>query len=413
MIFVYSSVSGQKIPTRNEVEKLADSSYQEKKYQAATILYESLLKRTDFLAKRSTIMYNIACCLNLQGKKDSALIMLKQAIKTGYGNKTNLLADKDLATLHADPNWAPIIKSVKESKKILNTDPRKVRLITEDIHRFWKAYDKALKDTAHFKQIFKKEYFDKASKGMDDYMSLKVSSIDFFVDHIKLAPQYYKAIRKTSLQVDNFKSTFTNSFVRLKELYPAAKFPDVYFLIGAFTSGGTVSNTGLLIGVNQYCKSDGIPTDELSFGLKTRMGDFKYLPNIIAHELIHYQQDGLKEDTTTLSYVIREGMADMIGELISGNNANAALHDWANGKEKMIWRRFEKDMYYNRYGNWIANSQQATPDNLPDQGYWVGYQICKAYYDKSDDKNKAVNDMLNIKDYKAFYEKSGVAKLFQ
>jgi hypothetical protein len=42
------------------------------------------------------------------------------------------------------------------------------------------------------------------------------------------------------------------------------------------------------------------------------------LPYLLAHELIHFQQEEMKNDTTTLSYVIRKGMADFIGELISG-----------------------------------------------------------------------------------------------
>lgn len=63
-------------------------------------------------------------------------------------------------------------------------------------------------------------------------------------------------------------------------------------------------------------------------------------------------------------------------------------------------------MYYDRYNNWIANSLQATADNLPDLGYWIGYQICKAYYENSPDKKKAITEMLNIRDYKDFLEKS-------
>jgi hypothetical protein len=66
-------------------------------------------------------------------------------------------------------------------------------------------------------------------------------------------------------------------------------------------------------------------------------------------------------------------------------------------------------MYLNRVGNWIANSSQETPDHPADLGYWVGYQICKAYFDNSPDKKAAIREMLNFKDSKAFYEKSGLS----
>ena len=121
----------------------------------------------------------------------------------------------------------------------------------------------------------------------------------------------------------------------------------------------------------------------------------------------------MKQDTSLLHGVMVEGMADFIGELISGSNANQRLHVWAKGKENQIWGDFEKEMYLKRSYNWIANSNQETADKPADIGYWVGYQICKAYYDKSNDKAKAVNDMLNIKDYKAFYEQSGANRLFK
>jgi hypothetical protein len=47
-----------------------------------------------------------------------------------------------------------------------------------------------------------------------------------------------------------------------------------------------------------------------------------------------------------------------------------------------------------------------------DLGYWVGYMICKSYYDNAGDKKQAVYDILNVQDYKAFYEKTKVDDLF-
>jgi len=399
---------GQSKVSAKEVEHLADSLYQAKNYLSATSNYIQLINLTDFKSKKAHTYYNVACCLALQNKNDSAFIFLKKAIKLGYSNKVNLIKDGDLTSLHNSSYWQKIVDSVKEDKKILNDDPNKARFFTEDVHRFWKAYDKAYLDSSNFNKIFKALYFDKASKGMNDYMGLKVSNINAFTKHIKSAPQFYHAIRKTTFQVDSSKKDFLTSFQKLKKLYPPAKFPDVYFVIGAFTSGGTVSNAGLLIGVNQASQTDSTPIEELSFSLRTRMFKMKYLPNLIAHELIHFQQDGLKNDTITLGYAITEGMADFIGELISASPLESELYKWAEGKEKIIWKNFKNDMYLNRYDNWIANSSAATTsDNLPDQGYWVGYQICKAYYENAKDKKKAISDMLNIKDYRQFLTESG------
>jgi hypothetical protein len=388
------------------MEKLADSLYKAKNYPAAINYYSAVAEKSDFPAKKTNAYYNFACCLSLEGKGDSALLVLKKAVQVGYSNKFHLQTDSDLIPLHNLPGWPILVSSVRENKKVLNSDPARAQFVTSDIHHFWNAYDKAIRDTAHFRQIMKAEYFDQASQGMNDYMGLKVSSIDEFIRHIRSAPAFYHAIRENTRKTDQYKPAFLASYIKFKSLYKQAKFPDVYFVIGAFTSGGTVSNAGLLLGINQNCLDSHVPLEELSFRQRTRINDFKTLPNIVAHELIHYQQDRLKRDTTTLSYAVREGMADFMAELISGKAPGATLYAWATGKEQQIWGNFKKDMYYNRYDNWIANSQQATPDNLPDQGYWIGYQICRSYYEQAADKKQAIDDMLHIQDYKAFLEKS-------
>lgn len=386
--------------------KLSDSLYKAKQFALATPYYGIVAQKSDFKSKKAGAYYDMACCLSLQGKTDSAMLILNKAIDAGYNNKLNIVSDSDLKPLHSNPAWSALVERMPERKKVLNDDPRKAGFITSDIHHFWEAYDQAMKDTANFKAIMKKLYFDRASKGMEDYMGAKVSSIDFFIDHIRSAPKLYAAIRSNTYKTDAYKPAFMASYLKMKSLYAQSRFPDVYFLIGAFTSGGTVTDLGLLLGVNQVAGDPSVPVDELSFQKRTRLNNIELLPNLLAHELVHFQQDGMKRDTTTLSYVIMEGMGDCIGELISGNTANQVLFDWAKGKEKQIWNKFKPDMYFNRYDNWIANSKTSTPDNLPDQGYWIGYQICKAYYEQSKDKKQAIHDMLHIQDYKAFLVKS-------
>ena len=42
-----------------------------------------------------------------------------------------------------------------------------------------------------------------------------------------------------------------------------------------------------------------------------------------------------------------------------------------------------------------------------DLGYWVGYRIVKAYYQRSADKQQAFRDILELSDPHAFLAKSG------
>ena len=404
---VGTTVVAQPLSLVKSVEKKADSLYGAKNYEVAASAYHQLADLSDYKSKKAAAYYNLACCLALWNQPpDSALTYLGKAIATGYNNKGNMLKDNDLVSLHRLAQWNTLLAGVPP-KPAANTDPAKARFVTTDIPHFWTAWDKAYQDTSHFSEIFKTEYFDKASRGMDDYMALKVESIDAFVAHVKSAPKFYQSIRGSMFQVDKFQPLFQAAFRKLKQVYPAATFPDVYFVIGAMTSGGTVSGNGLLLGVNQASLTDTTVVNELSARTQTRLSKVAYLPYVVAHESIHFQQGGIKGDTITLGYAINEGMADFIGELISGHVPDQPLFDWAKGKEQSIWKRFTADMYLNRYDNWIANSKQAGPNNPPDQGYWVGYQICRAYYKQAKDKKKAIDDMLHIQDYRKFLAQSG------
>ncbi len=42
-----------------------------------------------------------------------------------------------------------------------------------------------------------------------------------------------------------------------------------------------------------------------------------------------------------------------------------------------------------------------------DLGYWMGYEIAKAYFNKKKDKKRAVESIIKIEDYPAFLEESG------
>ncbi|MES1226918.1 MAG: hypothetical protein ABUT20_66200, partial [Bacteroidota bacterium] len=116
------SVAQQQLSVR-ELSNLADSLYGAKNYPSATVNYLAVASLSDFKTKKSGALYNAACCLSLQNKKDSAVLVLKSAIAAGYSNKKNLLADSDLKNLHDEAAWPKIVRSVKPTERVLNDDP--------------------------------------------------------------------------------------------------------------------------------------------------------------------------------------------------------------------------------------------------------------------------------------------------
>jgi hypothetical protein len=386
----------------------ADSLYRAKNYPLAGFDYLGQAQRQQLRPIKRGNYYNAACCYALAGKADSAMILLRLAVDNGYKNAKHLKEDADLVSLRYRADWGPLIAPLEEISNG-TADPTKARVITTDVANFWKAYDLAQADTAHRIAIYRQYYLDAGTDALQDYFATKVRSIERFVASHDKKQAFYAAIRKNTARAETYKPQMIQSFVKFKEYYPEAFFPDVTFMIGAFTSAGTTSSEAVMIGLDQAVRSPEIPMGELTLWEQNNISDVDKLPNLIAHEMVHANQGGLTYDTTLLCAVLIEGMADFLGEKISGATANSRLHVWARGREKQIFAEFKKEMYLKKAGNWIANSQQETPDHPADLGYWVGYQICKAYYDNSPDKKTAISEMLNFKDSRTFFEKSGLS----
>jgi uncharacterized protein YjaZ len=390
--------------------KEGDSLYKLKHYTAAADKYLSVSEKMPHYINPKSWVYNAACCYALAGEKEKAMKYLDEAMYTyHYKNYDGLLADKDFTSLHNSQYWKKLQRYIQKEKRKLS-NPGNAQLVTTDIHNFWAAYDAAAKDTANRKHIFIDKYFSKATPGLQDYYFTKISSVDAFVRNQDRKKEFYKAIRPNTLAIDAMKEEITGNLVKLKELYDDAVFPDIYFVMGRWSSAGTVSDNGMLIGVDQIVKSPGIPEHELNLWEKNNFQLAERLPVIITHELIHSQQTKMKEDTTLLFFAIVEGMADFMCELITGKNPSQRQHDFAKTRKKQIWEDFKKEMYLQRYYNWIANGNQESAEKPADLGYYVGYEICKAYYDQAEDKKQAVKDFFNLTDYKAFLEKSGYDK---
>lgn len=299
-----------------------------------------------------------------------------------------------------------------QTKTTFNQDPEKTQFVTSDIDNFWKAYDLAKNEPERSKkiEIFQREYIDKGSPGLKGFIKHRIESAEKMVLTIEKAPKFYASIRETSQKTALMKEPVLKSFKKLKELYPDAIFPNVYFVIGRTNSGGTISQTGILIGTEMHCKTDETPLEELNDWLKSVLSPIENLPHIIAHESIHYQQRF--PQNTLLEKSIQEGGADFIGELISGRHINQKQHVFGNKNEEKLWIEFKEAMNGKDFSKWMYDGNNAK--NRPsDMGYYMGYKICEAYYNNAKDKKQAIRDMLLLKDANEFLKKSKYAQKFQ
>ncbi|AMJ66817.1 gliding motility protein GldB-related protein [Hymenobacter sp. PAMC 26628] len=379
-----------------------------KRYAEAAALFQQQAAAEPYQSTKASAYYNLACARALAGQPGPALQALAQAERLGFHRASLAREDTDLTSLRALPDFAKTVGRMEQAEARL-TDPQNAQLVTSDIDLFWRAYDLAAKDTAHAEQIYQREYFDKGSVGLQDYVQIKIQSAKLFVANQRAKPNFYRAIRPNTLRIATMTPQIRAGFAKLKQLYPEARFPNVYFVIGRWTSGGTASDNGMLIGADQQCRTPDVPLTELSLWGRNNFAPLDGLPSLVAHEQIHYIQKA-SNDPSLLHGAILEGMADFLAELTTAQNPGARLQVYGLAHEKQIWADFTKEMGGNNWKNWIANADQETADKPADLGYFVGYKICQSYYEELADKKQAVHDILNISDYPAFLTKSRYAE---
>lgn len=101
---------------------------------------------------------------------------------------------------------------------------------------------------------------------------------------------FYASIRQNTQAISGKKVEIQRYMKSLDSLYDDAVFPTIYFVMGRWNSAGTVSDNGMLIGVDQIVKTPQIPQSELSLWEKNNFQLLERVPVIVVHELIHSQQ---------------------------------------------------------------------------------------------------------------------------
>ena len=390
---------------------VADSEYHVKSYDLAAAAYARI---ADDWIHPDESHYNAACSYALAGHPDAAIAELRRALASGYREAQQLRTDPDLLSLHTRPEWPGLLNSVDGAVATFRRthgDPSRAKLVTSDIPRFWQAFDQAQQapTPADRAAIYRSQYFSGGSIGLADYFLVKIRSVEGFTGFVDRTHKYYASIRASTMQVATDVSAIRAVLHRMKELYPQAVFPDIYFVIGRLSSGGTSTETGLLLGSEMFSSTPASPRDEI-INKSTRdfLGTPDMIPTIVAHELVHFEQSQAGQ-STLLRGVLVEGGANFIAKLITGRETDSASMRFGREHESLVWTRFQRDMHGTDDGYWIANggSDRVGEDWMHDMGYFIGFQIAEAYYAQAQDKKEAIRDLLELKDPDALLRASG------
>jgi len=285
------------------------------------------------------------------------------------------------------------------SAQKLTDDPDAAPIVTSDIDLFWSIYD--ANDGAPSGGVLKREYLKVGSQGVKDFIKYRIESGKKLAATIKAKRANYEVVRPYTLRIKEMVPSIRRYYHRFKELYPATVYPAAYFVIGRRNSGGTTGPESLIMGAEMFGDTAGTPKAVI---------DFKGIPETVIHELVHYQQKYDFSGAKLSAYVIGEGSADFLAAVVLEKDlANHFLDDYAKPKTKEIWALFQAQRSRTNSSGWLygGNVNKLFPDAPNDLGYWLGFQICRAYYEKATDKKQAIHDILNIKDFDAFVTDSG------
>ena len=288
--------------------------------------------------------------------------------------------------------------------------PDSARIVVSDVAIFWRAFDKLTPamTRADSVRILDQEYLAQGSKGLQGYATTHLKKPDNLLMGLGMLPKYVAGVRANTLKMsaDDVRAALR----KVEAFYPDASYPDIYFVFAGFTSQGTVSKGNVVIAAEMVSADSLTPREELPPFLRSVDLTRNVLPCIMVHEMLHAQQN-YPSDKSLLAQVIVEGVADFITQKAVGCvQTAAATYAYGEAHERELWQLFQQEMRGTDYSKWLYNGNiKDRPDQL---GYWMGYQIAEAYYDRASNKQQAIRELLNIRDFNAVLEASGYASKF-
>ena len=263
---------------------------------------------------------------------------------------------------------------------------------TEDITNFYTAFDSVQKTTDKnlHEQIAQKLYLDKGGFGMnymiDNSVENRKATAKDWADMMVKNKESVLRIRPFFDNLTSQKRILEQKFIYFKKLYPNFKDGNVYFEMGLGMFGGRPIQNNLIIGCELMAKN----TPD-------------WAVSIVLHEFVHTLQ--VLTYDALLAHSLSEGAADFIAELV---NEKSLTESYPNGyidfgykNEEAIWEEFKKYIASNEKGqfyDWLYGQKGITIQEvqMKDLGYFVGYRICKSYYDIAKDKKQAIKEIIEL-----------------
>ncbi len=286
----------------------------------------------------------------------------------------------------------------------ITDDPEKVQFIYDDVRNFLRAMDMIDKG-GDAEAILQKEYLDKATPGLKEYIRESGATAKRFVEVIQKKSAQYSALRALPDQLIPQERSIRAAFADLANVVPNPMFIPVYYFIGVGSGGlnAQPSEYGIIVAITELAEDPSV------------------LKIPLVHEIIHVKNAlsvGMEEymqvfgpKMSLLSLSIREGTAYFLTLLSMGEHGHKDAYDYYLKNEKKLWERFKAEMNQRSPGEWLF-VKPSNPEQPANLGYVVGSRIIESYYNRAEDKTKAVQEILSVIDFEKFLKKSGYDEKF-
>ncbi len=405
-----------------QLEELANTAFEAENWQLAAEYYERASNFAQAVPGPLGMWIDYRVMQSYAKSKDLDRLntIVKSAAVRGFRFPNYIENNPDFIFAKQSKSFQSSLAQIKLSANVYRNSrlhPQDAKLIFDDVPRFWAAYDLAAdkKRASQKAAVFRQHYLGSGSAGLIEYHWIKTKSMEYLVKKIEASQAYYDGIRSETLRAAAYEPQIREGFKRLKNLYPDAYFPDVSFVVGRLNSGGTAGPSGMLIGLDVWSWTEGVPVDGISVGFQKilKSSSLARLPYVVIHEHIHSLQ-AYTDETSLLLSALQEGTADFLALKSLPEASLPPYFVWGAKNEAMIWDKFKQQMHGKDNSQWIANNGSDVGENWhADLGYFVGAQIAEAYYLQADDKQQAIKDLLLINDAKAILNKSGYAEQFE
>ena len=220
-----------------------------------------------------------------------------------------------------------------------------------------------------------------------------------YVDAIISWPKFWASVRPLTSRSRLAVTTLAGDVARFRATYPELRPATITYAVGVLRTGGTTVGDRVLIGAELALGDETVDVSELPEPLRSRLAVFfKSRPfannaqnNI--HEYVHTQQ--AETQGSLLQQATREGVAELVAELITHRKPALPVYTFGPLHDEKIRQRFIAEMSGNEYSGWLWNSAN-NAFKTSDVGYYAGYRIARAYYDRATDKRQAIRDLIEL-----------------